>query len=44
MKLLFRICDKIRDSNPLDGNGQLFLALQDVSMRNFLRDLDGVTG
>ena len=29
------------DVESLDGNGQLFLALQDISMPNFISKLDG---
>merc|ERR1712176_223253 len=33
---------KFKDCEGLDGNGQLFLALQDINMDGFLRRLDGV--
>ena len=35
-----RLNESIDDT--LDGNGQLFLALQDMAMPNFLEDLDKV--
>jgi len=39
-KVKSRLTDSIDDT--LDGNGQLFLAMQDMAMPNFLEDLDKV--
>ena len=35
--------NKLDDIETIDGNGQLYLALQDISMQNFIDELNKVT-
>ena len=35
--------NKLDDIETIDGNGQLYLALQDISMQNFTDELNKVT-
>ena len=41
--VFFRIGSKMKEIEHLDGNGQLFLCLQDLCMDNFLRKMSVIT-